>query len=467
MTAPVSVGLARVTVATPKRRVDVALPETVPLGELLPHLLRHAGEGLADQGEQHGGWALRRSAGELLDVRRSLAMQAVRDGEVLHLVPRRAEWPELAYDDVVEIIASGSRRAERSWGKPATRRCALALVAVVLHLGLIGLVAAKPPWSLPGSLALGFAGLLVAVGVVLARAGGDAGAGAVVAACAVAYAAVGGFLVAGPADRVPTEFGAPQIVLGAVAMILVGVLGYVGIAASAQIFVATIVVGLLGAVGGLLCLASMAPAGAAAVALTVAIVMLPGYPLLSAWLGRLPMPELPERAEEMLTDRPTPRRSAVFAAAARSHQLLTGLLLAASVVTVVCTAVLLSRPSGWGATLAAVGAAAILLRARLFPTPRQRVPMLVGGIVATALVLLGAVAGLSPITRMLTWMVVVALTAGLVLAAGLAYSKTSPSPYIGRISDILDVIAIMALLPLAAGVVGLYGALQGIFAGVG
>src|SRR5688572_5012077 len=98
MTAPVSVGLARVTVATPKRRVDVALPETVPLGELLPHLLRHAGDGLADEGEQHGGWALRRSTGGLLDTKRSLAMQAVRDGEVLHLVPRRAEWPELAYD---------------------------------------------------------------------------------------------------------------------------------------------------------------------------------------------------------------------------------------------------------------------------------------------------------------------------------------------------------------------------------
>src|SRR5947208_338493 len=243
MTAPVSVGLARVTVATPKRRLDVALPEMVPLGELLPHLLRHAGEGLADEGEPNGGWALRRSTGGVLDAKRSLAMQSVRDGEVLHLVPRRVEWPELAYDDIVEIIASGSRRAERSWGTPVTRRCALA------------------------------------------------------------------------------------------------------------------------AVGALLGLAGTEPAGAAAVALTVAIVLLPGYPLLSAWLGRLPMPELPERAEEMLQDRPTPRRAAVFAATARSHQLLTGLLLAASVVTIVCTAILLAHPSAWGVVLSAVGAAAVLLRA--------------------------------------------------------------------------------------------------------
>jgi type VII secretion integral membrane protein EccD len=467
MTAPVGVGLARVTVATPKRRIDVALPETVALGELLPHVLRHAGEGLADEGPQHGGWALRRSTGALLDPKRSLAMQAVRDGEVLHMVPRRAEWPELAYDDVVEVIASGSRRAERSWGRPATRRCALALVAVLLNLGLLGIAVADAPWTMPGGIALGFAAVLVAVGVVLARAAGDAGAGAVVACCGIGYAALGGFLVVGPADREPLDFGAPQVALAAAAVLLVGVLGYVGVAAFAQVFVAAIAAGLLGGLGALLCLASMEPAGAAAVALTVALCSLPGYPLLSASLGRIPMPELPERAEEMLEDRPMPRRSAVYAAATRSHQLLNGLLLAASVVTVVCTVALLAQPSRWSVLLAGAGSATLLLRARLFPTPRQRVPMLAGGAVSIGLLLHAAVGDDRPTARMLTWLVIVTVVAGLVLAAGMAYSRTSPSPYMGRIGDILDVIAIMALPPLACGVVGVYQSLQGTFAGVG
>jgi len=466
MTAPVGVGLARVTVATPKRRIDVALPETVALGELLPHVLRHAGEGLADEGPQQGGWALRRSTGALLDPKRSLAMQAIRDGEVLHLVPRRSEWPELAYDDVVEIIASGSRRAERSWGKPATRLCALALVAVVLNLGLIGVAMAEAPWTMPGGVALGFAAILVAVGVVLARAAGDAGAGAVVAGCAVGYAALGGFLIVGPADREPLDFGAPQVALAAAAVILIGVLGYVGVAAYAQIFVAAIATGLLGLLSALLCAAGMDPDGAAAVALTVALGTLPGYPLLSAWLGRIPMPELPERPEEMLEDRPSPRRSVVFAAASRSHQLLNGLLLAASATTVVCTVVLLLQPSRWGVLLAGAGCVTLLLRARLFPTPRQRVPMLVGGTVSAGLLLQAAVFDESPTARMLIWLVMVTVVAGLVLAAGLAYSRSSPSPYMGRIGDILDVVAIMALLPLACGVIGLYQSLQGLFAGV-
>ncbi|HEY0696603.1 MAG TPA: EsaB/YukD family protein, partial [Micromonospora sp.] len=103
-------GLARVTISAPQRRVDVALPEQLPLAELLPEVLRHAGEGLADDGERHGGWVLRRTDGVSLSPAQALLAQGVRDGEVLHLVPARAQWPELEYDDVVEAIADGARR---------------------------------------------------------------------------------------------------------------------------------------------------------------------------------------------------------------------------------------------------------------------------------------------------------------------------------------------------------------------
>src|SRR3954468_11485462 len=48
-----ALGLARVTVNTPHRRVDVALPEQIAIAELLPELLQHAGEAFADEGERH------------------------------------------------------------------------------------------------------------------------------------------------------------------------------------------------------------------------------------------------------------------------------------------------------------------------------------------------------------------------------------------------------------------------------
>ena len=74
MTAPVGTGLARITVSTPQRRIDLALPEDLAVAELLPSLLRHAGEGAADDGERHGGWALRTSTGTLLLPARNVAL---------------------------------------------------------------------------------------------------------------------------------------------------------------------------------------------------------------------------------------------------------------------------------------------------------------------------------------------------------------------------------------------------------
>jgi hypothetical protein len=63
--------------------------------------------------------------------------------------------------------------------------------------------------------------------------------------------------------------------------------------------------------------------------------------------------------------------------------------------------------------------------------------------------------------------VVAIVAAGMVLAAGLVYSRRSPSPYLGRAADIIDVLAIMALVPLACAVIGLFGAIQGLFASIG
>ena len=47
MPAPTS-GLARITVRAPRRRLDLAVPDQVPLAEILPEVLRRAGEIGAD-----------------------------------------------------------------------------------------------------------------------------------------------------------------------------------------------------------------------------------------------------------------------------------------------------------------------------------------------------------------------------------------------------------------------------------
>lgn len=467
MPAQVGLGLSRVTVAAPERRIDVALPDNAIVAELLPHLLRHAGERLADEGEDHGGWVLRRSTGAALDATRTLAVQGVRDGEVLQFVPRRLEWPELAYDDVVDVIAGGARRTGRTWGNVATRRCGLATAAAVLALGLGALPFSGPPWSAPAAMTLILAVALVIAGILLSRAFADATAGAVVAGSGLPYAFAGGALLAAPADASITNFGASALLLGSAALIACSVIGYTGVAAGRWVFTAGLAAGFAGLLAAVLGGFGVSVAGSAAVVLTVAIGLLPGYPLIASWLGKLPVPELPTRPEAIIEDRPVPKRSEVFASVARATALLTGMLFSAAIVSICAMAVLVAEGTRTATLLCLTGAGALLLRGRLFPTPMQRVPLLVGGMAGLAMLGFAvALRGSAPGVRAALVVAMVG-AAWLVLAAGLAYSKRAPSPYVGRIGDICDVLAIMLLIPLACAILGVYDTIRGLFASIG
>jgi type VII secretion integral membrane protein EccD len=462
VTAAVGPDLARVTVATPRRRVDVALPGSAIVADLLPQLLALAGDGLADDGEAHGGWTLRRSTGEPLDAVRSLAAHGVRDGEVLHLVPRRTDWPEVAYDDIVEVIASGARRTGRAWDAVATRRCGLAVTSVTLLLGLVGLATAGRPTVTTAAVAAGVAAVLTALGVVLSRALSDAGAGGVVGACALPYAFVAGAFAAAPGVRV----GAPGVLFGSAALLVVAAVGLVGVAAGLRVYVAGVFAGVAGLVGATLSLAGVSVAGAVAVVVTVAIGALPGYPPISVWLGRVPVPVMPARPEEILKERTLPGRDDVFSAVARANELLTGAATGTALVSAAGGAVLVWSARPVSVALALTAAVALLLRGRLFAAPAQRVPLLAAGAVVLGLGLVAWMAHASGATGRFAAAVATLVVAAVVLTASLVYSRRPPSPRAGRLADILDVLAVLALVPLACGVAGLFEGIARAFGSV-
>jgi len=479
-----SAGLARVTVSSPQRRVDVALPETVALAELLPELLSHAGEALADAGEQHGGWLLRRADGRVLALRTSLAAQGVRDGEVLHLVPARADWPELEYDDVVEAIAAGARRQGVGWSGPATRVAGLGTAGVALATGLAAVLRAGPPWPVPAAVALGTAAVLLVAGVLAARAYGAAGVGATLAGYALPYAFAGGLLLlagsarpAGPGgaagsggpvpagSAVSAVFGAPQLLVGSVALVLAALLGAMAAGAELRVFVAGVSAGAVGAVGALVALWSDAsgasgPAVAAAVVLTLLVVGVAGVPLLAIRLGRLPVPAVATPADLADSGRGLPAqpdRAQVFAAVAQADEMLTGMLLGLAVCGAAAGAVLAFSAGFAGRLLVAVAAVAFLLRARLFVTVRQRLPLLGLGVFGLAALAGSAAFGARPAGYPAAALVALLVVAALVVAvAGTRYAVRAPSPYLGRAADLLDAVCVVAVLPIACAVLGLY-----------
>ncbi|WBB55452.1 type VII secretion integral membrane protein EccD [Verrucosispora sp. WMMD573] len=463
-----TVGLARLTVSTPRRRVDVALPDQVPLAELLPEVLRHAGDGLADEGEQHGGWLLRRADGSVLTGGQTLLAEGVRDGEVLHLVPARTEWPEFEYDDVVEAIADAARRRGGAWSPGATRAVALVGAGVPLVVGLLALAAGGPgdPAGWPAATVV--AVLLVLAGTVLSRAQGDGPAGAVLGGHALPYAALAGALAVSSGDPVGPIgtlrwVGAPELLAGSVALLLASVLGLFGVATRLRIFVAGTVVGAgagSAALGGLL----LGPAGAAAVLLGTLTFAVGAVPLLAIRLGKVPLPPvtLPtDVSDDSDQARDLPDRGRVHAAVARTEEMLTGMLIGQAVLAVGAAVILVSTGGTAGRLLVGVTATVLLLRARLFRTVRHRIAPVLAGLAGYA-VLGGALAGAADPTIRLILVTGGLLGALLVVAGGTTYARRPVSPYLGRVADLADTLLVVSVVPVVCAVLGLYEQARGL-----
>jgi type VII secretion integral membrane protein EccD len=455
-------GLARVTVVASRRRVDVAVPDHVPVADLLGRLLAHTAEGTADNGEEHGGWALHRVDGTPVATDQTLAGQRVLDGEVLYLRPRHPTWPEPDFDDVVDAIAVGARAYLPTWTSRATRMTGLVLAAILLAAGLVPVLATGPPWRGQPAAALALALLLILAGALLSRALADAVAGAVVGAAGLAYAAVGGALLF-LGDLPVTDLGTPHLLVGSTALVLAGLAGLVGIGGLARVFVAGITTGVFGAAAAIAGLASLQPTGVAGAALTLGVLAVPALPLLATRMARVPVPRLPETATELLVDEPSPDVAAVFVAVARTDELLTGMITGTALAAVVSEAVLVRHAGVASVALAVAGGTGLLLRTRTFLTVRQRVPLLAAGVAGPLVLACAAVIALDPGQRLVVALVGSVLAAATAAGAGLAYSRHPPTPYLGRVAEILDAVAIIAMVPLLCSIVGLFGYARGFF----
>ncbi|NED58035.1 type VII secretion integral membrane protein EccD, partial [Micromonospora aurantiaca] len=126
-------------------------------------------------------------------------------------------------------------------------------------------------WPVAAAVAL----ILVLTATAASRAYGDGPVGATLGGYALPWAAVAGALAVASGDPVgPIPglrwVGAPELLVGSVALLLVAVLGLLGVASRSRVFVAGVTVGVAGvaaALGGLL----LDPDGTAAVLLAVLV----------------------------------------------------------------------------------------------------------------------------------------------------------------------------------------------------
>jgi hypothetical protein len=119
------VEVCRLTVQTPDRRCDLALPVVAPIGEVLPVVLA---DPAADT--DHGAWVLQRLGGPPLDTGATPEGLGLLDGTTLYLSPAAMPLPEAEFDDVSDGLAqSVSARADQ-W-RPEFSRYLLLAAALV------------------------------------------------------------------------------------------------------------------------------------------------------------------------------------------------------------------------------------------------------------------------------------------------------------------------------------------------
>ncbi|MFJ7087384.1 type VII secretion integral membrane protein EccD [Streptomyces griseus] len=482
MSTTAATGFCRVTVVAPDSRIDVALPEDIAVADVYPEILRLTGQTQA-AGTPTGFHLVRRD-GTVLDGARTLGAQQVLDGEILSLRPFAQSLPPAVFDDVSDAVASAVTRDRHLWSDELLRGAGL--VGGVLLLVLMAFVIwfADPVrhdmHSLPGIIA-GSAGLLLtAFAGVRARVYGDRSTAVALGLGALPLVLIAGSGIIGPdAGQGP---GRLQFLLGCVAVLIASVVLVALTPSGDAPFVATTFLATVGTLATFVAILTEASATeTAAVCAPVALGLVAFLPGLSARFARLPIGYASPRTAPAGyddTDPNTPEgdpepvdAERIAAQARRGHEMLLGLVGGCAAVVVGSAAVLGFSDNIWGQVLALAAGLAMLLRARLFRYTSQVACVLVAGIGAIGLLVLGL--SLNPPTDLLYELVrygdrgaldirtiwlsaAVAAGAALLTAIGLVIPRKGLSPFWGRLLDLAESVVLLSLVPLCLAVLDVF-----------
>ncbi|MFI5758882.1 type VII secretion integral membrane protein EccD [Streptomyces sp. NPDC051569] len=484
MSTGTSTGFCRVTVAAPDSRIDVALPEDLPIQDIYPEIIRLSG--LAQADGSLAGYHLVRGDGAVLDASRSLVEHRVRDGEVLLLRPFADSLPPAVHDDVVDAIATAVKQDNRGWNDNLMR--VAGLVSGVLLLTMLGFVLwfADPlrhdMHGFQGILAGVAAVALTALAGVRARVYEDRASAVALGIAALPHALIAGSGLL-PQDAAEGP-GRLQFLVGCVCVLIVSVVLIMLLPQGDAPFVAAALAAVIGTLAAFCAvLTELQPRGIAAGTAVVALAVVGFLPAWSSRFAKLPIgfrsPEDLARARREGTAEGGLEAvdiQRIVAQTSRGHELLLGLVGGCAMVVVGAGgAVLGFSENGWAQLLALATGLAAMLRARLFRYTAQVTCLLVAGVSTLSLLVLGlAISPPSGIIRDLAlgqhaavdvrtlWLgAAVAAGALLLIAIGLIVPDRGLSPFWGRMLDIADSVVLLSLIPLCLAVLDVYGKVRG------
>jgi type VII secretion integral membrane protein EccD len=450
--------MSRVTIVAPNVRVDLALPVEVPLVHLLPTLLRYAGTD-ADS-TAGGGWSLARLGQAPFNPERSLSQLQVRDGELLYLQQRDAAAPEAVFDDVVDAIATSQQRAG-VWQPANGRHFGLVTGIVTLTGGLAGLVLSGPPLRLPGIGALLCFVVLILAATAAAQ-NRNPRVSLVLALFGVLYAGAGGLLVLAGENRI-TQLGVAQVLVAGTAATVAAALAGLAVRRHGAAMLAVGAGGAGLALGAeLSLLTGLSPSASAAVIAVLALAVLPSLPITAFRLARLPTPSIPTGPRDVREDEDSIDTGAALRRSDRAATLLAAMIGGFAVVEAGAAFVIGVAGGFAGLLLAGVLTALLWSRARAFHLRWQRLPLLGGGLLGLAGVVIGAAVTLTGPARIATVAALIGIVASASFIRALESAQRRGSPVWARTVDLLEVALMVAVVPLTAWLCQLFTWMQSV-----
>lgn len=489
MSTTAGTGFCRVTVAAPDARVDVALPEDVPLVDIYPEILQLSGQAQPEGAPT--GYHLVRRDGSVLDAGRSLAEQRVLDGDLLLLRPFAESLPSAVYDDVSDAIASAVRKDRRRWSDDLMNVAGLAAGVLLLVMMAFALWFSNPldrdMHRLPGIIAGGTGVVLLVLAGVRARVYDDRGS-----SIALGLASLPHLLIAG-SGIFPTEDGEGpgrlHFLVGCVVVLIASVLLVALLPQGDAPFVAAAFLSVIGTLATFAAVLTDAPpseiAAVTALVSVAVVAFLPGW---SARFARLPIgyrspDQIAQGRDYEGGSRPAPEEESVdfqriANQARRGHEMLLGLVAGCSALALGSAgAVLGFSDNGWAQLLALAVGITMMLRARLFDYTSQVACLLTSGLLIIVLLILGLALD-PPMDAMRTLLLEgnsapldirtawfsgsIALGAALLVAVGLIVPRTGVSPFWGRMLDLFDSFVLLTLVPLCLAVLDVYTSVRGL-----
>ncbi len=426
------VAFSRVTVIGSTKRVDVSLPDGVPVAELVLELVQMLNE---SSDSVPARWALVRVGGRTLDPEQSLAEQGVVSGTMLFVRDLTAQPPPPAIDDFAQNVAIAVDAETGRW-TAAMLKPLLAAAAAACLFGAGALVLLAGDRGLRTVSGVVGAALASLAGIALVRLAGRRDFAAVVTIAALPLWAAAGTGLAAFATADPTGvLAAALTAISAGAVVAVLISGDSVFAISSGVIAATLLPAVV--LGGCELFGAGVAAGAAVLCpLSLAAIAI-STPLAARIGGVI-------TADAVSVDRRVRRGRRLLAA------LLTGIA-----VALAASSAVLAVSGGWFAWgLVAVTAIGAAVQARHHRFAPEVVPLLAAALGGALLLEFPLVAhgGMAIAATLL-------IADGLLLtAAAGAIRSTSLPAQIRRRLGAVEWVAIAASVPLALGVLGAYDA---------